>query len=115
MTAPSRDELTAICQAIDQAVDVERIYLFGSFAYGTPAADSDYDLCVVIPGGALRPAEAVKRIRRAVYPMQTRPLDVIAYRASVFHQRQESASLERKIARDGVVLYEREKPAQRMA
>mgnify|MGYP002511759425 CR=1 FL=1 len=109
------ETLTGICQVIDQTVDVEKIYLFGSFAYGTPTSDSDYDLCVVIPDGVLRPAEAIKRIRRALCPVQTMPLDIIVYRASAFLQRQESASLERKIAREGVLLYEREKPEQRMA
>ena len=109
------ETLTGICQVIDQTVDVEKIYLFGSFAYGTPTSDSDYDLCVVIPDGVLRPAEAMKRIRRALCPVQTMPLDIIVYRANAFLQRQESASLERKIAREGVLLYEREKPEQRMA
>ena len=109
------ETLTGICQVIDQTVDVEKIYLFGSFAYGTPTSDSDYDLCVVIPDGVLRPAEAIKRIRRALCPVQTMPLDIIVYRANAFLQRQESASLERKIAREGVLLYEREKPEQRMA
>lgn len=109
------ETLTGICQVIDQTVDVEKIYLFGSFAYGTPTSDSDYDLCVVIPDGILRPAEAIKRIRRALCPVQTMPLDIIVYRANAFLQRQESASLERKIAREGVLLYEREKPEQRMA
>ena len=109
------ENLTGICQIIDQAVDVEKIYLFGSFAYGTPTSTSDYDLCVVIPDGVLRPAEAIKRIRRALCPTQTIPLDIIVYRVSAFLQRQESASLERKIAREGVLLYEREKPERRMA
>lgn len=109
------EDLTGICQIIDQAVDVEKIYLFGSFAYGTPTSTSDYDLCVVIPDGVLRPAEAIKRIRRALCPVQTIPLDIIVYRVSAFLQRQESASLERKIAREGVLLYEREKPERRMA
>ena len=109
------EDLTGICQVIDQTVDVEKIYLFGSFAYGTPTSTSDYDLCVVIPDGVLRPAEAIKRIRRALCPTQTIPLDIIVYRVSAFLQRQESASLERKIAREGVLLYEREKSEQRMA
>ena len=38
------ENLTGICQIIDQAVDVEKIYLFGSFAYGTPTSTSDYDI-----------------------------------------------------------------------
>lgn len=115
MAAQSKKELSDICQVIDQAVDVEKIYLFGSFAYGTPTTNSDYDLCVVIPNGTLRPTEAIKQIRRALFPVQTMPLDIIVYRASAFLQRQEYASLERKVVREGVLLYEREKFEQRMA
>lgn len=115
MAVQSREGLSDICQVIDQTVDVEKIYLFGSFAYGTPTPNSDYDLCVVIPDGSLRPTEAIKQIRRALCPVQTMPLDIIVYRASAFLQRQEYASLERKIVREGVLLYEQEKFEQRMA
>ena len=55
------EELTGI---ISRTVTVEQIYLFGSYAYGTPNGDSDLDLYVVIPDGSIPPAEAVKRIRR---------------------------------------------------
>ncbi len=115
MAVASNKALSDICQVIDRTVDVEKIYLFGSFAYGTPSANSDYDLCVVIPDGTLRPAEAIKQIRRALYPMQTTPLDIIVYRASAFLQRQTCASLERKIVQEGVLLYEREQFEPRMA
>ena len=38
------EELTGI---ISRTVTVEQIYLFGSYAYGTPNGDSDLDLYVV--------------------------------------------------------------------
>ena len=93
MTVKVKEELSHICQIIAETVDAEKIYLFGSYAYGTPSRDSDYDLCVLVSDMALRPADAVKRIRRQAQP-----------------------SLERKIAREGVVLYERPRDMeQRMA
>lgn len=116
MTAKANEELSRICRIIDQTVDVEKIYLFGSYAYGAPDEESDYDLCVLIPDHSLRPTDAVKRIRRALFAVQTTPLDVIAYRTEVFQQRQAQPSLERKIAREGVILYERQREMeQRMA
>lgn len=106
MTVKAKEELSHICQIIAETVDAEKIYLFGSYAYGTPSRESDYDLCVLISDTALRPADAVKRIRRALFTVQATPLDVIVYHTGVFRQRQAHPSLERMIAREGVVLYE---------
>ena len=114
MTESGKNELSDICRIIDATVDTEKIYLFGSYAYGTPTDDSDYDLCVIIPENSMRPADAVKAIRRALFSAQSVPLDVIVYRSNAFHQRAEHASLERKIAREGGLLYEH-RLEQRMA
>lgn len=107
-------ELEPVCRIITETVKAEAIYLFGSRAYGIPTDDSDYDLCVIIPENSMRPADAVKAIRRALFSAQSVPLDVIVYRSNAFHQRAEHASLERKIAREGVLLYEH-RLEQRMA
>ena len=58
MTVKVKEELSHICQIIAETVDAEKIYLFGSYAYGTPSRDSDYDLCVLVSDMALRPADA---------------------------------------------------------
>ena len=110
-----QENLEQICEIIEKTVDVERIYLFGSYAYGVPTADSDYDLCIIIPNNTIRPADAIKQIRRALYPIQTAPLDILVYRSDMFNQKQRGPSLERKIKREGVVLYERKEFEQRMA
>ena len=113
-TESLQNELEPVCRVITETVKAEAIYLFGSRAYGIPADDSDYDLCVIIPENSMRPADAVKAIRRALFSAQSVPLDVIVYRSNAFHQRAEHASLERKIAREGVLLYEH-RLEQRMA
>jgi predicted nucleotidyltransferase len=41
-------ELDKLKELIINAVPVEQIYLFGSYAYGTPHKDSDLDLYVVL-------------------------------------------------------------------
>ena len=53
MTESVKNELSDICRIIDATVDTEKIYLFGSYAYGTPTDDSDYDLCVIIPENSI--------------------------------------------------------------
>ncbi len=43
-----RSELDTLTKIIVDTVPVEQIYLFGSYAYGTPHTDSDLDLYVVL-------------------------------------------------------------------
>ena len=50
MNETSRTELEQIKEIIRNTVDPEGIYLFGSFAYGEPREDSDYDIYVVDVG-----------------------------------------------------------------
>ena len=106
MTESVKNELSDICRIIDTTVDTEKIYLFGSYAYGTPTDDSDYDLCVIIPENSMRPVDAVKAIRRALLPLQTMSLDILVYRADTFFRRAQGVTMERKIKRDGIPLYE---------
>lgn len=49
----------------------ERIILFGSYAYGTPHADSDVDLLVVMPfeGDSAGKAAEIRRNIRAGFPV----------------------------------------------
>ncbi|GHT72920.1 hypothetical protein FACS1894124_0400 [Spirochaetia bacterium] len=42
-----KPELNALTKIIVKTVPVEQIYLFGSYAYGTPHKDSDYDLYII--------------------------------------------------------------------
>jgi uncharacterized protein len=43
------EAITELSQKIVQAFEPDQIILFGSYAYGTPHADSDVDLLVVMP------------------------------------------------------------------
>ncbi|MCL2509016.1 MAG: nucleotidyltransferase domain-containing protein [Oscillospiraceae bacterium] len=101
-------EILNITEAIKQAIPAEIIYLFGSYAYGTPNEDSDYDFFVVIPDGGIKPLDAMQKAHKALIPVNRKtPVDILADYKSRFEGRKHLNSLERKIARDGVVLYER--------
>jgi len=101
-------EIRTITEAIKQAVPAEKIYLFGSFAYGTPVEDSDYDFFVVIPDDGPPPLEAAQKARRSLLFIDRKvPVDILADYCSSFDSRKQLNTLERKIAREGVVLYER--------
>ena len=101
-TESLQNELEPVCRVITETVKAEAIYLFGSRAYGTPTDD----LCVIIPENSMRPVDAVKAIRRALLPLQTMSLDILVYRADTFFRRAQGVTMERKIKRDGIPLYE---------
>ena len=105
MNIQARNELENIKQTILHTVETEEIYLFGSYAKGTSAEDSDFDLYIVIPDGGIRPLEAMQIIGRAIYKEQKKPIDILVSRASDFHRRKLLPTLERTVAREGVRLY----------
>ena len=101
-----KQELEVITRIIVDTVPVEAIYLFGSYAYGEPNKDSDLDLYVVFRDDLpMRILDAIFNIHSAVAPFRTMPLDVIGLKQNQFLDRKIYATLERKIAREGVKLY----------
>ncbi|MGD0622467.1 MAG: nucleotidyltransferase domain-containing protein [Thermacetogeniaceae bacterium] len=105
MDIQTDNELANIKQAILNTVEAEAIYLFGSYAHGTPSKDSDLDLYVVIPDGGMRPLEAAQNINIAIIRVQKKPVDILVSRASDFHERKLLPTIERTVARDGVLLH----------
>ena len=114
MNETSRTELEQIKEIIRNTVDPEGIYLFGSFAYGEPREDSDYDIYVVLPDDGPRPLEAIFQIRMALLPVQKRPFDILADYASNFHDRRQGPTLEREIYQKGELLYRQQANQQRV-
>ncbi|MCL6477949.1 MAG: nucleotidyltransferase domain-containing protein [Peptococcaceae bacterium] len=101
-----RDELNILKDIIVDTVPVEQIFLFGSYANGTPHADSDLDIYVVIPENAnIREIDAMKLIHRAIRDKKTMPVDVIVSKKNKFNQRKSTPTIERQIAQEGILLY----------
>ena len=86
----------------------EKIILFGSHAYGTPRSDSDYDFFVVLKDDSEKPILILQKINRC---LAQRPMlisvDVLANYKSRFEWRSTLPTIERRIANEGIVLYER--------
>ena len=101
-------EILAIKDKIINAVPIEKLYLFGSYANGTQDDDSDYDFYMVIPDDNMRPLDAINQAYLAMRGLKRKPADILAGTAELFSRRSEGITLERKIAREGIVLYERE-------
>jgi predicted nucleotidyltransferase len=100
---PELDKLTKI---IVDTVPVEQVYLFGSYAYGMPNKDSDYDLYVVLKDTvSIREVEAMSAINLATFKVRSKPVDVLALKLDRFLYRTEQPTLERTIVREGIKLY----------
>ena len=85
----------------------EKIFLFGSYAYGTPNKDSDYDFYVVLKDGIENPLLVMQKIYEYMGDTNYIPVDVLANYKSRFEWRSTQPTIERTIAKKGVVLYER--------
>jgi len=101
-----KQNLNEISQIIAKTVPVESIYLFGSYAYGTPNKDSDLDLYIVFKDELpMREIDAITPIRIAIDSVKNRPVDLLGIKQNRFHVRKQYATFERKIAREGIKLY----------
>jgi len=101
-------EIIEISETIKSAIQAERIYLFGSHAYGTPNTDSDFDFFIVIPDADVKPYEVIRQARFALIPLNRKTsVDILADYQSRFDARSKLNTLERKILNEGVLLYER--------
>ena len=102
------DEIIKIKDAIIKALPVVKLFLFGSYAYGIPTEDSDYDFYILITDGSIKPIEARLKARHSLSGIyRQKDADIFAEYKSRFEERSKFNTLERKVAREGIVLYER--------
>jgi predicted nucleotidyltransferase len=103
------NEILDIKDAILEAAGtVEKIYLFGSYAYGTPHKDSDYDFYVLLPDASESPFVVIPKIDRHIARVRTKtPVDILANYKTRFETRSHFPTMERNIVREGILLYER--------
>lgn len=98
-------ELDIIKSGILQTVPAEAIYLFGSYAYGTPNEDSDLDIYVVVPESVGDLLDLQADIRLNLWDKKTMPMDLLLGKTSVFNRRKQGLTLENVIAEKGVLLH----------
>lgn len=103
----SKDVIEEVKNRLVKTYNPIAIYLFGSYAWGTPTKDSDLDLLVIVE------TSDEKSYKRPIPGYQAlRGLDIskdlIVHTKEVFDRRSSEAStLEYKIKKDGKVLYAR--------
>jgi len=102
------DDIKQIRDTLISTLPIEKLYLFGSYAYGTPTEDSDYDFYVLLSGNDIKPIDAKIKARRSLSSInRTRDTDILADYAERFEERKMFNTLERKVANDGVLIYEK--------
>ena len=101
-----KNDLETLKNIIIDVVPTEQIYLFGSFAYGTPHKNSDLDIYIVVKDNApKRELDYMDDVNEARYKKVSMPVDILALKKNRFDDRITDATMERMIARDGVKIY----------
>jgi predicted nucleotidyltransferase len=105
--APVTEEvLQAIVHRRVTGLHPRKIILFGSYVYGTPTADSDVDLLVILDTPA-RPVDRHLRVSRLLRPRPF-PLDLLVKTPEEIVQALDRGdAFMREITEQGRVLYER--------
>jgi len=102
-----KQEIINLTNKIIEVTSPQKIYLFGSFAYGKPSNDSDIDLCIIIRDNQARKRDLIKSIRKSISKVATVPVDILIYNEEEFSKRAKLCStIEYKIANEGISIYE---------
>ena len=104
----TNSEILAVKDIILETVDCERIYLFGSYANNTQREGSDYDLYIVLKNEDDNPVIAEQSIYRSISKRDGRhiPTDILAETKNKFNNLCTLPTIERKIIREGILLYD---------
>jgi predicted nucleotidyltransferase len=106
MTTAIQSDLDTLKEIIINTVPVEQIWLFGSYAYGTPHKDSDLDLYVVLKDDVqMRLLDVVIKIRIAIGRQKTMPVDILVNKLCRYRELAESPTVERTIIQEGIKIY----------
>ena len=104
-TAVLPDLASIILNSTNKSV-IQKIYLFGSYAYGKPVKNSDLDICVILDNVEER-KDVYLNISKALYCKNIDEYDLLVYREKEFYHHENPESIENTIMEKGELLYER--------
>ena len=104
VTVPN-EEINALRDRFVEALNPVSVYLFGSYAYGTPTPDSDLDFYIVVDDSHPDTLELMARAYSACSEIKQHPVDILVGTRSRFESRRQRPTLEGEIYRKGVLLY----------
>ena len=85
---------------------IQKIYLFGSYAYGKPDKESDLDFCIITDNGIYR-RDVSFQIRDKFMDARIVPSDLLVYNADAFYGYTNPQGIESTILERGKLIYER--------
>lgn len=99
------DEIYALKDCFVRALDPIRVYLFGSYAYGIPTEDSDFDFYIVVDDGQTDTLDLMTRAYSACSEIKKHPVDILVGTKSSFESRKQHPTIEKEVFDKGVLLY----------
>ena len=99
-------DIDTIRDSILKFMPARRIYLFGSYAYGSPTEDSDIDIFVVMPDDAKYLRHLHAEIIGDLGHKDIFSIDMSFDTESSFNERRMNRKFERTIYQKGRILYE---------
>jgi predicted nucleotidyltransferase len=100
------EKVDIIKNAILKNVQAKFIYLFGSYAYGEPTAQSDIDIYAVVPDDIESVTMLYGDIIHDINIHKLYFVDLLLQKESIFEQRKIRNILEETIVQKGKLLYE---------
>lgn len=99
------DEIYALKDRFVEQLAPLKVYLFGSYAYGTPNADSDYDFYIVVDDSRTDWIGETQKAYKAIRRSRTKPVDILVGTSSSFEERKNQPTIEREVYQKGMLLY----------
>ena len=111
------DEICALKDRFVEQLAPLKVYLFGSYAYGTPSADSDYDFYIVVDDHRTNTYEEAVHAYRAIRHARTKPVDILVGTNEAFERkrRDKGWTVESEVFNKGVLLYDATSSVSAMA
>jgi uncharacterized protein len=95
-----------LVEPLKKAFSPKQIVLFGSHVWGTPDAESDVDIYVVVRSSSATPLERAVQAHKAVGMVPFAKDIIVQTEAEFEHLRTVQGTLQHRIANEGRIIYE---------
>ena len=102
----SQEKISQIIETIKESIQPDKIYLFGSYAYGNPKENSDLDICIIKNNFKDKQQELLKA-KKSIFNIGG-AMDILLFNGIDFSKRQDIwGSVQYEVSHKGIKVYER--------